>query len=105
MKKTQILARASLLLLAFSLHSFADDRLIIRVHPSVVNDVAKKHGLKIEKQITDDGVYVVTGPKNIPSSTVLSALKANALVQNAETNASVILPELSSAYAKSGHAF
>lgn len=105
MKQYKLLARASLLVITFSLHSFADDRWLVRVHPSVANDVARKTNLKIDKQIRADGLFVMSSSTNASRSAVSQALKSNALVSRFQPNDTVRLPELASTFSKVGHKF
>jgi len=98
MKKLQLLARASLLISVFAASSLASESLLVRMDPSVADVVAKAHGLKIVKRVSDDGLYLVSAP----TTSALAGLRTNALVQSAEKNSAVVLPELSSAYSKGG---
>lgn len=101
MKKLHILARASLLVTSFAVCSFAGDGLIVRVDPSVVNAVAKQHGLRVEKRLSGDGLYVLGTRQGANASSVLEELKADPLVQKVEKNQTVKLPELSPGFDKS----
>src|SRR5829696_3435878 len=102
-KIRQVVARASLLVLLFAVQSFADDRWILRVHPSVVDSVAKQYGLRIEKKLKDDGLYLVSLPKNGDAGSMISALRSNAQVRHVESNADVHVPELAAGVNNSGH--
>lgn len=102
MKKLHILARAILLILTFALHSFADDRYIVRVPPSLVDYITKTFGVKFEKELNKaEGVYLVSVPKNALTSTVLQWLKNNPLLQGMEPNHNVVLPELNANFDRS----
>src|SRR4051812_46062283 len=94
MKKLHTLARASLLISAFALLSYAgDDQYVVRVPPSIAGAVAKQHGGKITKTIKqDEGVYLFSVP-----SAAGAALKANPLVQSVTANTKLTLPEVSAA--------
>jgi subtilisin family serine protease len=96
MKRQNILARASLLIVLFAANTFAAERFLVRMDPSVADSVAKTHNLKLVKKVTTDGLYVVSGSS-------LDSLRANPLVQGAEKDIKVTLPELSAAYSKAGH--
>jgi subtilisin family serine protease len=97
MRKIGFFARASLLIATVVGCALADDGLIVRVSPSVVNTVAQHHGLKIVKQLKADGTYLVSGPAGVSSSSLLNGLKSDSLVQGAEVNNKVGLPPHSSA--------
>jgi subtilisin family serine protease len=102
MKKLHILARASLLILTFALHSFADDRYIVRVPPSLVDYLSKTLGVKVEKELNKvEGVYLISLPKNALSSTVFQWLKNSPLLQGMEPNHDVVLPELNANFDRS----
>jgi subtilisin family serine protease len=102
MKKLKILARASLLIFTFALHSFADDRYIVRVHPSIVTWVSQTFGVKIEKELMKaDGVYLVSLPKNSLTTAIVQSLKENPLIQSVEPDRSLVLPELASNFDRS----
>lgn len=91
MNRLQILGRASLLFSIFALHSFADDRYIVRAHPSVIDRVAKQHNLKIEGRIGPEGVYLV----RLPNGVSPDSLVEDAAIQAVEKNSVVSLPEVS----------
>jgi subtilisin family serine protease len=97
MKKLHILARASLLISAFSLLSYAgDDKYVVRVHPSIADAITKQAGGKIEKALkNDEGVYLVTA-----STAAAQALQSNPLVQSFQKSTNLVLPELSGASIK-----
>src|SRR5215213_3891896 len=102
MNRLKLLARASLLVLAVAMHSFADDRWIVRVHPSVIDDVARETGATIVKKLrTNDDLYVLSVPKNAAAGSVVSRLKSHPLVTHVESNVNVVLPELKSTFDKS----
>jgi subtilisin family serine protease len=94
MKRLQNLARAGLLILLLAVHAFAGDQYIVRINPAWVDLIAKIFNLKIDKKLSEDGVYLVTLPKNLAESAIVQALKANSLIQSVERNVSVKLPGL-----------
>ena len=102
MKKLHLLARASLLFVAFAMHSLADDRFIVRVPPSLVTYISTTFGVTFEKELSQvDGVYLVSLPKNALTGTIIQWLKNSPLIQGIEQNANVVLPELASEFDRS----
>src|SRR4051812_14745275 len=94
MRKIQILARASLLISIFALHSFADDRYIVRVRSSSIDSVARQHRLRVDRKLSDDGAYLVGLPTDTPANVVVNALRSNSSVGSVEPNSDVKLPEV-----------
>jgi subtilisin family serine protease len=102
MKKLHILARASLLILFLAVHSFADDRFIVRVPPSLVDYLTKTFGVKFEKELNKaDGVYLVSLPKNSFTNALVQWLKNSPLIQGIEPNHTLVLPELTAGFDRS----
>jgi subtilisin family serine protease len=91
MKTLKILARASLLTSIFALHAFAGDQYLVRVNPSVIDGVAKQHRVKVNRQLANEGIYLIT----VPNAATLEALKADPTVQAIQANSTATLPELS----------
>jgi subtilisin family serine protease len=81
----------------------ADDRWILRVHPTLVDGVVKQYDLKVDKTLKENGLYLVSVAKSAQSSVVIDALKADTRVRNVEKNADLRIPELLSASNNTRH--
>lgn len=102
-RNLQVLVRAAVLIAALTVQAFGDDRWIIRVHPSLVDPVAKQYGLRVEKRLKDDGLYLVSLSKSADPGNVIAALRASSHVRNIEKNADLRVPELAVDGNKSAH--
>ena len=63
----------SVLVATLALPAAADDRWILRVHPTLVDGVVKQYDLKVDKKLKEDGLYLVSIAKSAQSSVVIDA--------------------------------
>jgi len=102
-RKLIFLARVSVLVAILALQSAADDRWIVRVHPSLLDGVVKQYDLTVDKKLKDDGLYLISLSKRNASPAVIDALRADTRVRHVENNAKLQIPELTSGSNNAGH--
>jgi subtilisin family serine protease len=97
--KTQNWMRTLLLGLLILTPAFAQDRYLVRVHPSRAFEVAARHGISIESQVVagQSGLYVVRVPAGAAGPVAAYALSVDPQVSMMERDTEVKLPEVSSA--------
>jgi subtilisin family serine protease len=102
-RKLTFLVWISAVVASFALPAAADDRWIVRVHPSLLDVIVKQYDLKVDKKLKDDGLYLVSIANSNQASVVIDALRTDTRVRHVEKNADLQIPELANGSNNAGH--
>jgi hypothetical protein len=96
-KKIRMLARASLLVVAFLMHASAQDRYLVRAPRPEIGNIAARHNLTIIRSLegSAQNLHVVAAPAGADVQRTIQGLKADVSVQGVEQDLPVNLPETS----------
>jgi hypothetical protein len=96
-KKIRMMARASLLVVAFLLRASAQDHYLVRAPISQIGNIAARHNLTLIRSLEGSAVnlHVVAAPAGADPQRTIQDLQADASVQGVEPDVPVNLPETS----------